>query len=281
MSKSSPALLEWLYPLFVVLCGGWLAWHMPAFILDFFPPDRAGDIARITALHETKQVATGLPGLFTPYTDIMDWAALILLPVFFVLGCINVRRYNMEFEDFSVFDRIAMFIGRIVMVLILLLTIVMLYEVALRYIFSKPTLWANELTLWLACFVFIMSGMYTMQQRAHIRITMGYDSAARWLRRVFDIISVSAFIGFTIFLIYGSYKQIYLIKFQKWEMWGTAFDPPIPATIQPMIPIMMGLLALQMLMNLIADWNREPEVGSKIDLDEDDIEQMRKTFGEK
>lgn len=282
MERTAPKLLEWLYPTMVVICGGWLAWHAPAFILDFFPPERAGDLARITALHETKQVATGLGGLFTPFTDIMDWIALIALPIFVVLGTINVRRYSMEYEHFTVFDRLAMFIGRVVMVLIIVLTCVMLYEVALRYIFNKPTLWANELTLWLAGFVFIMSGMYTMQQRAHIRITMLYDNAGRWIRRCFDVLSTVLFVGFTYFLIYGSYKQIMVNKFQKWEMFGTAFDPPIPATIQPMILIMMTLLALQMVANLIADWNKDPEVyGTGTDIDEEEIELMRKTLGEK
>ena len=39
-------------------------------------------------------------------------------------------------------------------------------------------------------------------------------------------------------MIFGSYKQVFIIKFYKWEMFGTAFDPPIPATIQPTILIM-------------------------------------------
>jgi len=56
------------------------------------------------------------------------------------------------------------------MMLVLLMTCVMMYEVFLRYVFEKPTLWANELTLWIAGFVFLCSGFYAMQQRSHIRI---------------------------------------------------------------------------------------------------------------
>jgi TRAP-type mannitol/chloroaromatic compound transport system permease small subunit len=63
-----------------------------------------------------------------------------------------------------------MFIGRVTMMLVVLLTTVMLYEVFLRYVLERPTLWANELSLWLAGFVFLMSGLYAMQQRSHIRI---------------------------------------------------------------------------------------------------------------
>ena len=61
------------------------------------------------------------------------------------------------------------------MMLILAMTGVMLYEVFLRYAIEAPTLWANELTLWIGGFVFLSSGLYAMQQRSHIRIFILYD----------------------------------------------------------------------------------------------------------
>ena len=45
----------------------------------------------------------------------------------------------------------------------------------------------------------------------------------------------------------------------RWETFGTAFDPPIPATMKPLILIMVTVLALQAVSNLIHDWNRKPE----------------------
>ena len=64
-------------------------------------------------------------------------------------------------------------------------------------------------------------------------------------------------------------------------MFGTAFDPPIPATIQPMILIMVTLIAAQALLNLIVDWNKVPQVSSKTDLDEDDLEAMKRAVENK
>ena len=46
----------------------------------------------------------------------------------------------------------------------------------------------------------------------------------------------------------------------RWATFGTAFDPPIPATIKPLILITLFLLAIQAISNLIYDWNREPEI---------------------
>ena len=45
----------------------------------------------------------------------------------------------------------------------------------------------------------------------------------------------------------------------RWETFGTAFDPPIPATMKPLILLMVVVLALQSVSNLIHDWHRKPE----------------------
>ena len=50
------------------------------------------------------------------------------------------------------------------------------------------------------------------------------------MQHTFDVISVLMLVVFACFLIFGSFYQVFVVKFCKWEMFGTAFDPPIPAT---------------------------------------------------
>jgi len=45
----------------------------------------------------------------------------------------------------------------------------------MRYVVEAPTKWANELTLWIAGFVFLCSGFYGMQQRSHIRLIADWN----------------------------------------------------------------------------------------------------------
>ena len=142
---------------------------------------------------------------------------------------------------------------------------------------EAPTLWANELTLWIAGFVFLTSGFYAMQQRCHIRIFILYEIVPRWLQKVFDVISVALLVLFACGLVFGSYKQVFVVKFYKWEMFGTAFDPPIPATIQPMILIIIPLVALQAILNLISDWNKEPVSHSADAIDETELEAIKRS----
>ena len=280
MQDVSGGLKEWLFPFAFVFCAGWVIWHGPAYILDFLPHENPSLIAQMTELHERKDVSPGLSGLFGGITDIIDWLALILVPITFALGMRNIVIAPMEFEHPSKIDQFAMFIGRITMILIISMTLVMLYEVFLRYLIEKPTLWANELTLWIAGFVFMLSGIYAMQQRSHIRIFILYDYLPRWGQHICDTIWVVLLWLFAFFLVFGSYKQVFVIKFYKWETFGTAFDPPIPATIQPMILIVICLIALQALSNLIADWNKDPsELMEKDIVDQEELEAIKKSVG--
>ncbi len=281
MPDETGSLREWLVPFAFVVCAGWAIWHTPAYILDFIPPDDLSLVDQMSELHQRKDVTPGLPGL-SGHADFIDWATLILIPIIFVYGTLTVRCAQMEYPRWRGIDRVALFIGRITMILIITMALIMLYEVFLRYVFEAPTLWANELTLWMAGYVFLFSGLYAMQQRCHIRIFLLYDAVPRWLQNTFDIISTTLLAICAFFLVYGSFKQVFIVKFYKWEMFGTAFDPPIPATMQPMILIIIPLIAIQAVINLIADWNLEPATHTVAgDLDEDELEAIKRSVGEK
>lgn len=282
MKDQTGGLWEWLVPFAFIVCAGWSIWHAPAYLLDFIPPENQSLFDQMSELHARKDVAPGLPGMFGGFADPIDWATLILMPFIFVIGTRTVRVAQMEYQDWRPIDRIALFIGRVTMVMIISMTLVMLYEVFLRYVVEQPTLWANELTLWIAGFVFLCAGLYAMQQRCHIRIFLLYDIVPRWAQRTFDVISTVLLVVFAFFLVYGSFHQVFVIKFYKWEMFGTAFDPPIPATVQPMILIIITLVAAQAVINLFADWHQKPILHTAADdIDEEELEAIKRSVGAK
>jgi len=248
--EKSGNIKEWVIPFLFVLCAGWSIWHAPAFIVDLWPHDETSSLnVQITELHKRKDVTPDLPGLFGGLADVIDWVAILLLPLIFIMGTRTV-------------------------------VLAMLTEVFLRYAVEKPTLWANELTLWIGGFVFMLSGVYAMQQRSHIRIFIIYDMLPRWLQHICDVTWVALLWFFAICLVFGSYKQVFINKFYKWQTFGTAFDPPIPATIQPTILIVICLIAIQALLNLIADWNRDPaELTDKELIDKEELEALKKSLG--
>ncbi|MEZ5449983.1 MAG: TRAP transporter small permease, partial [Thiolinea sp.] len=133
------------------------------------------------------------------------------------------------------------------------IVLIMFYEVVMRYIFFKPTLWVNEMSLWAAGMVYVTAGLYAMQQRSHIRIYVLYDLAPRWMRHLFDLLSVLCAAIFVLGVIWGGFGEA-AAKFMRWEAFGTAWDPPIPATDKPLILVTVFVLMLQAFSNLIRDW---------------------------
>lgn len=278
MGEKSGSLIEWLVPLGFILCAGWLVWHIPAFTLDWWPPD-ASQVENLRGLHRRNDVTPSMSGPFGGEADWVDWIALLLLPIFGILGVMTVQRAPMEFESWRTADRLSVFIGRVTMMMIVCLCAVMLYEVFVRYVLNAATLWANELSLWIAGFIFLCAGLYAMQQRSHIRIFLLYDICPRWLQRTFDTISTLLIVMFAFFLIYGGYGEA-LDKLHRWETFGTAFDPPIPATLKPMVLLVIALVAIQAVVNLISDWNAEPVLHTAADeIDEDELEKLRAAVG--
>lgn len=279
MQGTRGGIAEWLLPLAFVGTMSWLVWHLPAFMLDWIPYTSDSLRGQVETIYMRADITPNLGGIFGGHIDFVDMLALILTPLIAFFGAKTVNAAVMEFEGASAIDRIAMFLGRVTMMMIAIMTVVMLYEVFLRYVIEKPTEWANEMTLWFASFVFLTSGFYAMQQRSHIRIFLLYDVVPRWLQRVFDTISTILIVMFAFFLVYGSYKQVFVNKLYKWELYGSAFNPPIPATLQPMVLIMISLVAMQAVLNLFQDWNAVPSKHTD-EPDQEEIDALKRAVGQ-
>ena len=179
-----------------------------------------------------------------------------------------------EHERTGIIDLITWGFSRVAMWAPAFVVAIMFYEVVMRYLFIRPTLWVNEMSLWVAGGIYLTAGLYSLQQRSHIRIFIIYDIVPRWLQRIFDLLSVFCLLVFVFAVIWGGFGEAWA-KLMRWETFGTAFDPPIPATIKPLILVTLFFLALQAVSNLIYDWNREAE---KTEIAED-VEVIRASLG--
>jgi TRAP-type C4-dicarboxylate transport system permease small subunit len=178
-----------------------------------------------------------------------------------------------EHERTGPVDLVTWSVSRISMILPAVIVVVMSTEVVMRYIFASPTLWANELSLWIAGAVDLLAGLYSMQQRSHIRITLLYDAAPVWLRHVFDLLSLACLLIFVFAVVWGGFGEAWA-KLMRWETFGTAWDPPLPATIKPLILAVVTLTAIQAVSNLVLDWRRatsEHSILDEVDIDVDGI----------
>lgn len=183
-----------------------------------------------------------------------------------------------EHERRGWLDEITWRISRVAMVMVALIVIIMMYEVFMRYVLEKPTIWVNEMSLWMGGWVYLSSGLYAMQQRSHIRITILYDAVPEWLRKCFELLSTLFIVLFAAATVWGGFNesQDALIN---WERFGTAWDPPIPAVTQPLILVVLVLITLQAISNLIMDWDK---LGHGIELSDEmkaEVEEMKRAQG--
>ncbi|MEO9904012.1 TRAP transporter small permease [Nisaea sp.] len=200
--------------------------------------------------------------------------AILLASIYF-----SDTRGAIEQKSDGFFDIVSLVTSRLSMIMVAGIVLVMLYEVVSRYVFARPTLWANELSLWIAGFVFLFAGQYAMQQRSHIRIYVIYDMMPRWMQKTADVLSLNLLLFFTFALVWGGYSDA-MRRMMRMETFGTAWDPPLPGTLKPAILIIILLVTIQAISNLIADWNKAPEHHSPAgDIDETEIDKIRKTLG--
>ena len=219
----------------------------------------------------------GMHEMIRPGGRPIVWVMLISLAgtLLFTSVYLSDTKGAIESEPEGFFDILSLVTSRLAMMMIALIVIVMFYEVVSRYVFSRPTLWANELSLWIAAFVFLFAGQYAMQQRSHIRIYVIYDLMPRWMQKTADVISLFLLLSFTFALVWGGYADAKR-RMLRMETFGTAWDPPIPGVVKPAILAIIVLLAIQAISNLIADWHKAPEHHSPLDdIDETEIENIR------
>lgn len=229
IKKAKPA--QMIFPFGFILPSAWVVWNMPGYLIAAGFADEK------------------LIGAY-PLAGPVDYGFLICALAAFVLGVRSVTGTATEQKPASLMDRISIFLGHTMMILILILLVVMIYEVTMRYVFEAPTLWANELSLWIAGIIFLVSGVYAQQQRKHIRIDIVYLQLPAWARRFCDALTVVLIFAFGFALIWGSYNEVFR-KVTRWETFGTSFDPPIPATLMPLLIAVVFLMAFQGLANLL------------------------------
>lgn len=235
------------WPAAFVASASYSIWHTPDFIILY-----GGKVA-----HTARYAAAGVE----------EFVILAIVAISMVMGSITAEASNLEEKARNPMDRISLFLGRVSMLLIVVMVSVMFYEVIVRYVFEAPTLWANELTLWISGFVFLLSGLYAMQQRSHIRIFLFYEKMPRLLQKLCDSVSTLLIFAFAFCMVWGGYNEM-KAKVLRWETFGTAFDPPIPATLKTSVLAVICLVTLQAMVNLVADWNKAVERRGPVDEDE-------------
>lgn len=179
-------------------------------------------------------------------------------------------------------DRISAWAGKTFAWACVLLTAVMCYDVALRYILNRPTQWGFDAAYILYGALFMMAGAYTLSRNGHVRADMIYRTFRPRTQAWIDLVL------YVLFFIPGIVALAYAgIEFTSvsWAMKETSSVTAAGTPIYPfklVIPIAGFLLLLQGLAEMArcVVCIRTGRWPSRLhDVEEEDIEQLKDILG--
>ena len=136
-------------------------------------------------------------------------------------------------------DRLATLLGFVAMAALVVLVLAMLYEVAARYVFNQPTLWAFDISYMLNGALFYLAAAYALKSNAHVRIDF---LSARLPERIQVWINLYFFVA----LLLPVMTLLSWVSIQKaWRAWVTG---EVEA-VSPWAPLMwpfLGAIAIGM-----------------------------------
>lgn len=129
--------------------------------------------------------------------------------------------------------------------------LLILLQVALRYLFNSPTVWASELSQMLFGAYAVLAGGHILRTGGHVNVDIIYSRLSAKQRAALDIFtSVVFFLFCGMLLVYGG--SMAMDSLGRMETSGSAWDPPV-YPLRLTMPLAAVLLLLQGLAKLIVD----------------------------
>ncbi len=149
---------------------------------------------------------------------------------------------------FRVVDTVSEWLGKICYPLILLISAVVLLEIAMRMLF-KATLWTFETTQFLFAICSLLPAGLLQKEKSHIVVDIIYVRCSEKTKVILDIITFPFFLLFVGGMVYFGSSFAYESVLSL-ETTGSAWDPPV-YPIKLMLPLSALLLFLQGIANFV------------------------------
>lgn len=153
----------------------------------------------------------------------------------------------------KVIDTISEWTGKIGSWFGVALVLLVTYEVMMRYLFNRPSLWAYELTVMLAASLYILAFAYTHLHKAHVRVDMIYAHLPARGRAVIDVLGgLFLFFPFIFLLTYTGWDWMYSAWKTSEKMATTGWYPPA-GPLRSVVFLGIALFALQGISQFLRD----------------------------
>jgi len=146
-------------------------------------------------------------------------------------------------------DKLSEWFGRVVSYMVPIIIAITIYEVVMRYVFTRPTIWVHETSDHLFAFSFLLGGAYTLSQGGHVKVDVLYNHFSERSRVILDICTSFFFFLFVGLLLWKggemAWESVRLLE-RSQTPWG-----PYIFHVYLAVPVAASLMLLQGLAALI------------------------------
>lgn len=140
----------------------------------------------------------------------------------------------------SLIDATSTWIGKAVSLLSLGVAFIISYEIFMREVMVKPTVWVAEATVFGCALLYLLGGAWTIRQDGHVRVDMLYQGLSRRGRAIIDCVTYFAFLLYITVMIWASWQYME----QSIAVRETTMSPWNPVIWPFKIALVMALLLL-------------------------------------
>jgi TRAP-type mannitol/chloroaromatic compound transport system permease small subunit len=135
----------------------------------------------------------------------------------------------------KVIDKVNSIVGHIAGALMVPLVFITAFEVVMRYIIQRPTIWAWDLNIQVFAAVNLLGGGYTLLVKGHVTVDVFVLNLSEKKRAVLDLITALFFFLGVLVLLVGGW-EIAWMSVKSRETMPTVWAPPY-YTMRLLIPV--------------------------------------------
>jgi TRAP-type mannitol/chloroaromatic compound transport system permease small subunit len=139
----------------------------------------------------------------------------------------------------ALIDAANTWIGKGVSILSLGVAFIIVYEIIVRQVFLKPTVWVDEGTVFGCGLLYMLGGAWTLRQDCHVRVDMLYHGLSRRGKAVVDSLTYFAFLLYVAVMIWAFWSYVgESVRLHETTM--SPWDPPIwPLKVAFLVSLVM------------------------------------------
>ena len=105
-------------------------------------------------------------------------------------------------------DGTSIWVGKVTSILTLIVAFIISYEIIMREVLVKPTIWVAEATVFGCGLLYLLGGAWTLKQDGHVRVDMLYHGLSRRGKAIIDCLTYFAFALYIVVMIWAAWQYM-------------------------------------------------------------------------